>query len=113
MIGSIGSIGNISELGNLSPIKNISNLQTLNEQQNEVNSTEQASFQSIFGSLIDNVNQTQATTDADTLAIAQGTADDLHSITINSAKTELALLTAIQVRNKVVDAYKELMQISL
>lgn len=97
-IGSIGSLGNLS-LGN-----------QLTIQKSSENNGE---FSNILNDLINNVNVTQQAKDNDILNIARGTADDLHTITINAQKSELALLTAVQVRNKILDSYNELMRVTL
>ncbi|NLK40279.1 MAG: flagellar hook-basal body complex protein FliE [Clostridiales bacterium] len=70
-------------------------------------------FKNMLNDLVNNVNEAEATAAEDIMKIASGEADDLHTIIINSQKAELAVLTAVQIRNKVLDAYKEIMNISL
>lgn len=70
-----------------------------------------------FGDLLKNaveeVNKTNAAVSADQLKIASGDSDALHNITINAAKADLALETLVAVRNKALDAYNEIMRITL
>lgn len=73
----------------------------------------EASFTDVLKQAINNVNQTDAIAQNDTLRIAAGQADDLHTITMNIAKADLALQTLVLVRNKAIDAYNEVMRISL
>jgi flagellar hook-basal body complex protein FliE len=50
---------------------------------------------------------------ADTIKLATGNIDSLHTLTIDLAKAELAVQTLVQVRNKALDAYNEIMRITL
>lgn len=70
-------------------------------------------FENFLKSAVENANQTESETNAETLRIAAGESDSLHTLAINSAKAELALMTLVQVRNKALDAYNEIMRISL
>jgi len=71
------------------------------------------SFGDVLNKAIEQVNITEAVTNQDAIKIATGEADDLHTIMINSAKADIALQTLVQVRNKVLDAYTEIMRITL
>ncbi len=99
---SIASISNID----FSSIKEISGI----SQQEESAST---SFSSVLNQMMEQVNETGAQAEQDLLSIATGEADNLHTITMNIAKADLALQTTVQVRNKVMDAYNEVMRMTL
>lgn len=101
----------ISAISGLSPITNITS-QPLTTKTNGANSIDNT-FSDMLSGLINNVNETDKVAQNDIMKIATGNADDLHTITINSEKAELALLTLVQVRNKVLDSYNELMKINL
>ena len=62
---------------------------------------------------ISKINDTQQVAEKDKALVATGQVDNLHDIMIDSQKAELTLQYAVQVRNKVVDAYNEIMRISL
>ena len=49
----------------------------------------------------------------DAVALATGKSDALHNITINAAKADLAITTVVSVRNKALEAYNEIMRITL
>lgn len=100
------SITPISSVGKIANINEIAGKKTTAATGTDV-------FKSMLHELIDNVNKTEATAAEDILKIAAGESDDLHTIMINAEKAELAVLTAVQIRNKVLDAYKEIMNISL
>ena len=42
-----------------------------------------------------------------------GVSDDIHSVIISGSKADLALQMTLQVRNKVMDAYKEIMNMQI
>ena len=42
-----------------------------------------------------------------------GVSDDIHSVIIAGSKADLALQMTLQVRNKVMDAYKEIMNMQI
>lgn len=72
-----------------------------------------ANFKDMLSGLIENVNEAEKVAKNDAIKIASGNADDLHNIMINSEKVEIATLMAVQVRNKILDAYNEIMRITL
>lgn len=96
----------ITPINSISPVNGISN-------DTYVSKSSDNTFKNILNDLIDNVNQTDAAAGNDILNIASGTSDDLHTIMINSEKAELAVLTAVQVRNKILEAYNEIMRVTL
>jgi len=72
-------------------------------------------FADMLKGMINNVNETDAVTKADSFNLAMGYADlqDLHNIEINAIKADLALRTVTSVRNKVLEAYTEIMRITV
>ena len=48
-----------------------------------------------------------------TLGLLTGESDDLSGILIDAQKAEIALQLALQIRNKVIDAYNEVMRMSV
>ncbi len=72
-----------------------------------------ASFADLFKNAVETVGETEATVQKDQVLLATGEVDDPHTITINMAKADLALQALVQVRNRAIDAYKEIMQMPL
>ncbi|NCA67765.1 MAG: flagellar hook-basal body complex protein FliE [Clostridia bacterium] len=70
-------------------------------------------FKDMFEDAIKNVTETNATVQTDIIKLVTGETDDLHTLTINLAKADLAIQTLVQVRNKALDAYNEIMRITL
>lgn len=73
------------------------------------------SFMDMLAGMIKNVNETDAQTKVDSYNLAMGNTDmqDLHNIEINAIKADLALRTLTSVRNRVLDAYTEIMRITV
>ena len=70
-------------------------------------------FEDLLKNAVDSVNETSTTVQLDQINIASGKSDDLHTIAIDAARADLALQTLVQVRNKALDAYNEIMKMSL
>jgi len=70
-------------------------------------------FKSIFENAINNVKETEDQVARDTEALALGDVDDLHTLGINSTKAYLSGRLLVEMRNKALDAYSELMRINL
>lgn len=71
------------------------------------------SFKEIIGNQIDKLNESQINADQMTEAFIKGEVDDLHAVMIATEEARLSLDLALQVRNKVVEAYKEINNMQL
>jgi flagellar hook-basal body complex protein FliE len=70
-------------------------------------------FKEIFHDIIENVEKTEAATKMDAYKLSIGNMDEMHTMIINAAKAEVALQTMVQLRNKFLDAYSEIMRTNL
>jgi flagellar hook-basal body complex protein FliE len=70
-------------------------------------------FRNVFENLIKDVEKTEAIAEQDAYLLSIGAMEDPHTAMINAAKAELTLSTMVQIRNKVLDAYSEIMRISV
>ncbi|MDD2189659.1 MAG: flagellar hook-basal body complex protein FliE [Eubacteriales bacterium] len=70
-------------------------------------------FQEIFQDVIGNVESAEAAAKMDAYNLSVGNMDDMHTMIINAAKADIALQTMVQLRNKFLDAYSEIMRTSL
>ena len=97
------------------PISKIDSLEELQSLKESSASSQQETtpFQSILETAVNNVKQTQADYDNEVYKMATGNSDNLHDITIASSKASLSVDLLVQMRNKVLDAYNEIMQMSL
>lgn len=70
-------------------------------------------FSDVFREIFNDVQETQAQTQEDAVKIIQGDIDDLHTIYNNMTKAAVAVETFVAVKNAAVDAYNQVLQISM
>lgn len=73
----------------------------------------QKSFASVLKETINNVNKAQIDSDVMTEKLARGENIDLHQVMITSQKASITLQATMEVRNKVVEAYQEMMRMQV
>lgn len=78
-----------------------------------VNNGESSLFKSIFEDALDNVKTTQANLEDKQYLLTTGQIDDAHTVPIAASQAQLSIDLLVQLRNKAIDAYNELMRISL
>jgi flagellar hook-basal body complex protein FliE len=71
------------------------------------------SFGEVLGQAIEHVNDLQYQAGAEIQRMVTGDSQDLHSSMLSVQRSELAFETLLAVRNKVVDAYQEIMRIQV
>lgn len=95
-------------------IQSIANTSSSGLLSNSVDKSKDASsFNDILNQAINNAKETEAADQAGTLALLSGQDNGIHTTMIESQKAELALNLALQIRNKVIDAYNEVMRMQL
>ena len=72
-----------------------------------------ASFKSIFNNALGNYIEAEAKVDEDIYKLSTGESDDLHNLMINAQKAEISLDLVIQLRNKALEAYNEIMRMGV
>lgn len=70
-------------------------------------------FKSLLFDSINKLNSYEMEANKMDLMLASGEIDNIHDVMIASQKADIALQFAIEVKNKVMDAYKEIMRIQL
>lgn len=78
-----------------------------NEKKNNI------SFGEMLKNNIEKVNQLQLESQNLNNQLVSGNIDNVHQVVIASQKAELALQFTIQIRNKILDAYNEIMRMSI
>lgn len=71
------------------------------------------SFSDTLNEAISNVNELQKESDLKIQELATGKTDDVASVMITAEKADIALRTMVQVRNKIIDAYQEIMKMQV
>jgi len=97
---------NIMHLFNPEPVSSRSNTAI------GVDGTER-SFADILTESLGTAGVTDSVDKSSMLQLMMGEADDLSGLLIDAQKAELALQLALQIRNKVIDAYNEVMRMSV
>jgi flagellar hook-basal body complex protein FliE len=70
-------------------------------------------FKSIFENAVKDVTDTQSKLEQQQYLLSTGQIDDVHNVTIAASEAQLSVDMLIQLRNKAVESYNELMRISL
>jgi len=94
---------------------NTSSIKSLNssEKQDASGDNTGLGFKEIFQDVVNNVEETEAATEMDAYKLSIGQMDDMHTMIINAAKADVALQTMVQLRNKFLEAYSEVMRTNL
>lgn len=79
----------------------------------EDNKVTNVDFKDFLIESIEKVNQDQLYAEKMDEALILGETDNLHDVMIASQKAELSLSFAVEVRNKILEAYKEIMRIQM
>lgn len=94
-------------------IASVANAITATANANKTTSMSGVSFTDVLNEALQNTVKTEAEEQQGVLALLSGEDVDVHTAMIESQKAELALNLTIQIRNKVVDSYKEIMQMQV
>lgn len=70
-------------------------------------------FSEIFKNQLEEVNKLQNTSDKLTNQLVTGEVEDVSQVMVAAQKASLSLQLTVQVRNKVVEAYQEVMRMQL
>jgi flagellar hook-basal body complex protein FliE len=93
---------------------NLQNLQPINMNNLQNNSAgTQTKFANFLKDSINELNDTQVKSIDSTNKLVKGDNIDLHNVMIDAEKANITLQTAIEIRNKVIDAYQEIMRMQM
>lgn len=70
-------------------------------------------FKDIYDNLIDNVNSTSSAFEGDIVKAAEGELDNPHQLVIDSTKANISLQLMLNVRNSALDAYNDVIKMSV
>lgn len=76
-------------------------------------STNQTGFSEHLNQAIDQLNQIQLQSEETKLKFVTGEIQDIHQVTIAMQEAKIAMSIAVEVRNKVVEAYQEISRMPL
>ncbi|MFN7906189.1 MAG: flagellar hook-basal body complex protein FliE [Pseudobdellovibrionaceae bacterium] len=72
-----------------------------------------ASFSDTLATAMGKVNELQKSSDKAAQNLATGRTDNIADVMIASEKADIALKVMVQVRNKIIDAYQEIMKMQV
>ncbi|WP_434304785.1 flagellar hook-basal body complex protein FliE [Clostridium botulinum] len=75
--------------------------------------TEKVSFSEVLKDKLDGVNEKQVKADNSTQSFIKGEEIDIHNVMLNAEEAKMSMELAVQVRNKLVEAYQELSRMQL
>lgn len=85
---------------------NIPEIQEADKQQN-------VNFEDILKNYLDKTNDMQLNADSAVQNLITGQTSDIHSVMIETEEAKQSLELAVEIRNKLVDAYQEIMKMSI
>jgi flagellar hook-basal body complex protein FliE len=99
----------------IEPIQPLNGLNELNQlnQNNTNDNGDNFSFKSVFDNALNEYIDAENQVEEDTYKLSVGETDDLHNLMINAKKAEMSLDLFLQLRNKAIDSYNEVMSISV
>ena len=83
------------------------------EDEKPINTNNNNIFSNFLFNALNNVNEAQIQSDEYKKSLALGELDNLHELTIASEKANISFQIAMSIRNKIVEAYKEIMRIQI
>lgn len=98
------------QIAPIQPIQSIADLSKVTKS-NETSNT--LPFQDLFQDAVNNVKTTDTNLNQELYKLATGQSDNLHNLTIASQKATLSVELLVQLRNKALDAYNEVMRMSV
>jgi flagellar hook-basal body complex protein FliE len=71
------------------------------------------SFADTLKEAVNNVNQMQLDSDKKAQELSTGKTDDIAGVMLAAEKADISLRVMVQVRNKIIDAYQEIMKMQV
>jgi len=99
---AINSVNGINAVSSLSNISNTEKAKSL-----------EGSFADFLKEALTKVSNLEKESTALTEAFAAGTTDNIHQVLIAAEKADVALQFTMQIRNKILDAYHEIMTMQI
>jgi flagellar hook-basal body complex protein FliE len=82
-------------------------------QKSSANQNNTVDFSEVLKNALNKVNDSQINAENSTQQLITGEATDIHQVMLATEEAKLSLELAVQIRNKLVDAYQEIMRMQL
>ncbi|NLW56219.1 MAG: flagellar hook-basal body complex protein FliE [Firmicutes bacterium] len=86
---------------------------TLTTQKGQLEKETTAKFAQVLQGYLDEVNKLQIQSEQLDQQLAAGTLENIHDATVAAEKAALAIELTVQIRNKVIEAYQEIMRMPI
>lgn len=103
----------MNQIASIAPIKELSGISGLKPAQDSGDQSASLPFKSMFEEAVGNVKQTDAALNQQIYQMTTGQSDNLHDVMIASQKASLSVDLLVEMRDKVLDAYNEIMRMSV
>ncbi len=97
----------------VSPINPIEPIKPISSEANQVANKGGADFKKILENAINKVNDTVSNAEKLSNDFATGKTSDIHSVIIAAEKADIMLQLTNEVKNKIVEAYREIMRMQI
>jgi len=96
-------------------VNNISSVISNAQSINSIGSTKEStsSFSNILSDALDNIQETEAEAETANEALLTGESDDIHTALIAAQKAEIAVSVAVEVRDRVIEAYNSIIDMQV
>jgi len=108
MANGINPINGISSLNSLNKIEKV-----VSEASNKVKSASEPDFASVLKQAISEVNSQQVQSEKMMNDFAAGKISNIHDVIVNAEKASMSLKLTMEVRNSIVESYREIMRMQL
>lgn len=99
---------------NITSVNNVPEAILWGDKANAVNPSRNQTFETLFQSALDLINETNDLTnkvEEEEIRYAMGASDSLHDLMAAQQKANISLQYTVAVRNTIMDAYKEIMNL--
>lgn len=93
-------------------LNKVNSIESNNNKESDTN-TSSISFSDVLGEKLQAVNDKIIESEETTINFINGEEEDIHNVMIATEEAKGSLQLAVEVRNKLVDAYKEIMSMQL
>ena len=97
----------------ISGLTSVQQLPTANAASPAASAAAATDFSSLLSEAMSSVSATESVARSESLALLTGDSANVHNVVLAAEKAEVALQLTLQVRNKVLDAYNEIMRMQI
>ena len=97
----------------VNPINPVDPIKPISSGGNQVTNTTRTDFKKILENAINKVNDTVGNAEKLSNDFATGKTSDIHHVIIAAEKADIMLQLTTEVRNKIVEAYREIMRMQI